>query len=126
MRRRSVFVRWSVCAMAVTVLTLTARLASAQGGGGAVQAAPIPLSGRSAPGGSITAVESVVPGVTGSISTVNPTIQVQGAFGGSTRGKQPLNAPLSLQEALRRGLEYNLGTLNLASTIGHARGQRSF
>ena len=39
--------------------------------------------------GSVTAVESPVPGVTGSISTVNPVIQVQGAFGGSTRGRLP-------------------------------------
>jgi outer membrane protein TolC len=111
--------------MTVVALGLTASTASAQGAVGPAQPAPIPLSGRTTPGGSVTAVESPVAGVTGSISTVNPVIQVQGAFGGSTRGQGPLSGALSLQEALRRGLEYNLGTLNLGETVSQARGQRS-
>jgi outer membrane protein TolC len=116
MRRLLVFVRWYACATTVALLGLTAGTASAQGTGGATQPAPIPLSGRSTAGGSVTAVESPLAGVTGSISTVNPIIQVQ--------GKSPLEGPLSLQEALRRGLEYNLGALNLAASVGQARGQR--
>jgi outer membrane protein TolC len=55
---------------------------------------------------------------------VNPVIQVQGAFGGSTRGTPALTGALSLQEALRRGLEYNLGTLNLAASVSQARALR--
>ena len=118
-------VDWCACAMTVAVFGLTASTASAQGAAPPAQPAPVPLSGRTAPGGSVTAVETPVPGVTGSVSTVNPVIQVQGAFGGSTRGKNALSGALSLQEALRRGLEYNLGTLNLAEAVSHARGQRS-
>src|SRR5262249_31711493 len=103
---------------------MTATIASAQSAAGVAQ--PTPLSGRTTPGGSVTAVETPVAGVTGSVSTVNPVIQVQGAFGGSTRGaKAPLVGPLSLQEALRRGMEYNLGVLNLSAVITQARGQRS-
>ena len=50
----------------------------------------------------------------------------QGAFAGSTRGSEPpLAGPLSLQEALRRGLEHNLGALNLAEAINQARGQQT-
>ena len=37
----------------------------------------------------------------------------------------PLTGALSLQEAIRRGLEYNLGALNLGQVVSQARGQRT-
>jgi outer membrane protein TolC len=103
---------------------VAANTVSAQGTAGPAQPAPVPLSGRTSPGGTVTAVESPVAGVTGSIATVNPSIQVQGAFAGSTRGRAPLSGSLSLQEALRRGLEYNLGLLNLSEAARQSEGQR--
>src|SRR5258708_2259288 len=46
----------------------------------------LPLSGRPAQSGSVSAIESPVPGTTTSVNTVNATTQVQGPYSGSTRG----------------------------------------
>ena len=99
----------------------------AQGGQGAAPPLLVPLSGRSAPGGSVVATQTAVPGATASVDTINPVVQVQGAFAGSTRrgAKAPLTGALSLQEALRRGLEHNLGALNIGEVVNQARGQRA-
>jgi outer membrane protein TolC len=83
----------------------------------------VPLSGRSAPGGSVVVTETPIPGATASVNTINAVVVPQGAFGGSTRNGT-LNGSLSLQEAIRRGLEYNLGALNLGTVVSQARGQR--
>jgi outer membrane protein TolC len=112
---------------AIALLTATAASAQfAQGGQGGAAAAPllVPLSGRTAPGGSVIATETAVPGITGSVDTLNPVIQVQGAFAGS-RSSPPLAGPLTLQDALKRGLEYNLGALNVGEVVNQARGQRA-
>src|SRR5262245_36590575 len=75
----------------------------------------LPLSGRSPQNGSVTATQSANPGGTSSINTLNPTVQVQGPYTGSTAGftRQPFSGKLSLQEAVQRGLVYNLGAVGL-------------
>src|SRR5262245_29235200 len=113
MTRRLVYRRWRTCA-AMTAMALLATTASfAQTGQGAAPPMLVPLSGRTAPGGSVTATETAVPGITGSVDTLNPVIQVQGPFSGSTRSTPGPAGPLTLQEALKRGLEHNLGALNV-------------
>src|SRR6266705_7169222 len=89
------------------------------------QAAPLPLSGRSQQGGSVTAIQSPVPGTTTSVNTINPSIQVQGPYAGSTPStkKLPFTGKLSLHEAIERGLEYNLGPVGLTEALRQARGQ---
>src|SRR5919198_1310686 len=47
------------------------------------QAAQLPLSGRNQQAGSVTAIQSPVPGTTTSVNTINPSIQVQGPYAGS-------------------------------------------
>jgi outer membrane protein TolC len=90
----------------------------------------LPLSGRIQPGtqpGSVTSGQATTP-VTGSssVNTLNSSIQVQGPFQGSiptgTLTKEPL--PLSLDEAIRRGLAYNLGMIGAEQTEREARSQR--
>jgi outer membrane protein TolC len=105
----------------------SAQVAPSAGGGQAVAPVPVPLSGRTTPGGTATATQAPVPGATTSVDTLNPTVLVTGAFGGSTREgtRAALTGPLSLQEALRRGLEYNLGQLNLNAVVAQARGLRA-
>ena len=44
----------------------------------------VPLTGRAAQGGSVVATETAIPGATTSVDTINPVVQVQGAFAGST------------------------------------------
>src|SRR5262245_47402979 len=67
----------------------------------------LPLSGRGGQSGSVTASQSPVPGTTTSVNTINPTVQIQGAFAGSVRStaKIPFSGRLSLREAIDRGLE---------------------
>src|SRR5919198_1232621 len=91
----------------------------------ATQPIQLPLSGRAAQNGSVTATESPVPGTTTSINTVNATVQAQGPYSGSTRGfaNRPFSGKLSLREAIERGLAYNLGAVGLAQAVDQAHGQ---
>src|SRR5208283_1523589 len=65
------------------------------------------------------AAEQPVPGTTASVNTLNPSVQISGPYGGSTRSTtaMPFSGKLSLQEALERGLAYNLGAVGLAQTV---------
>jgi outer membrane protein TolC len=86
----------------------------------------LPLSGRIQPG-SVTSGQATAPVTgSGSVNTLNSSIQVQGPFQGSiptgTRTKEAL--PLSLDEAIRRGLAYNLGMIGAEQTEREARSQR--
>jgi outer membrane protein TolC len=89
------------------------------------QASPLPLSGRAAQNGSVTAVESPVAGTANSVNTINPTVQVQGAYSGSARStaKLPFSGRLSLREAIHRGVDYNLGVVGLSDATRQAQGQ---
>jgi len=89
------------------------------------QAAQLPLSGRNPQGGSVTATQTAIPGTTNSINTINPTVQVQGPYAGSTSSvtKLPFSGRLSLREAVDRALEFNLGAVGLSQSVQQARGQ---
>ncbi len=82
----------------------------------------VPVSGRPGQGGSVNTGQSPVAGTTNSVNTINPTIQVQGPYSGSVPGGA-VTDKLSLQEAVKRGLEYNLGTRGLTYAVRQARGQ---
>ncbi len=89
------------------------------------QAAQLPLSGRNPQGGSVTATQTAIPGTTNSINTINPTVQVQGPFAGSTSSvaRLPFSGRLSLREAVDRAIEFNLGAVGLTQAVRQARGQ---
>jgi len=79
------------------------------------------------PRGAVTTGQTTTPGAPGgSINTVNSSVQVQGAFQGSTpvgiATKEPL--PLSLDEAVSRALSYNMGVIGANQTERNARAQR--
>ena len=87
----------------------------------------LPLSG-STQAGSVTTGQATVPSASGeSVSTLNSSIQIQGAFQGSTPvgvvTPEPL--PLALEEAIRRGLAYNLGVIDAEQTERGARARRA-
>lgn len=94
---------------------------SAQGS----QAATLPLSGRNPQNGSVTAGQSPVPGTTTSVNTINPSIQLQGPYTGSSSSTavRPFNGKLSLRESIERGIGYNLGPIGLNEMLVQARGQ---
>lgn len=86
---------------------------------GSQSATILPASGRNSQSGSASAVQQPVPGTTSSVNTVNPTVQISGPYSGSVRSTTaiPFTGKLSLEEALRRGLAYNLGAVNMAQSV---------
>lgn len=98
---------------ALATALLFASGALAQVGGGPAVPTPnqLPLSGRAAQNGSVTATESPVPGTTTSVNTINPTLQVSGSFGGSVGSPAtlPFSGRLSLREAVERGARIQSG-----------------
>jgi outer membrane protein TolC len=88
-------------------------------------ATPLPLSGRGGQNGSVTAVEAPIAGTTDSVTTINPSVQVQGPYAGSSSSTaaMPFSGKLSLRDAIQRGLSYNLGATQLDRTVRQAQGQ---
>jgi outer membrane protein TolC len=98
----------------------------APAGGSGMRAAQLPLSGLTGQQGSVATVQSTLPGGAQSVNTITSSVQVQGAYQGSVPSAAAPGAtlPLSLAEAIRRGLEYNLGTVSYQNGIRQARAQR--
>ena len=88
-------------------------------------ATQLPLSGRANGNGSVTAIEAPIAGTTNSVTTINPSVQVQGPYAGSAAGTaaRPFSGKLSLRDAIDRGLSYNLGAANLNRSVRQAQGQ---
>jgi outer membrane protein TolC len=89
------------------------------------QATPLPLSGRAGNSGSVTAIEAPIAGTTNSVTTINPSVQVQGPYAGSSSStaKLPFTGMLSLRDAIERGLNFNLGAVGLNHAVRQAQGQ---
>src|SRR5262249_5974161 len=85
----------------------------------------LPLSGRTQPGG-VVSTQAPVGGQPNSVNTLNPSIQIQGPYQGSvpTGLAGPQTITLKLEEAIRRGILYNLGSVTSANATRQARGQR--
>src|SRR5258708_116686 len=98
------------------------QLGSSTGSSQGATASQLPLSGRSAQSGSVTSTQSSVPGTTTSVNTINPSVQVQGPFAGSMSGSQ-FSGKLSLQDAVNRGLHFNLGSVGQSLLVKQAQGQ---
>jgi len=90
---------------------------------GPARATQLPLSGRTGQSGSVTAVESPIPGATTSVNTINPSVEVQGPFSGSSSGRLSFSGKLSLHDAVERALRYNLGAIGLAEAAQQANGE---
>jgi outer membrane protein TolC len=102
---------------------LFAQLGPPASQGQPARATQLPLSGRGGQSGSVTVTEAPVPGTTTSLNTINPSIQIQGPFGGSVESKAPFPGELSFQDAINRGLQYNLGAVGLSNAVRQAHGQ---
>ncbi len=90
------------------------------------QAVQLPLSGRTAQSnGTAKTSEQPAPSTIATVNTLNPNLQVQGAYAGSTPGaaNMPFNGRLRLWEAIRRGLAYNLGQSGATQSLRQAEGQ---
>jgi outer membrane protein TolC len=115
-------------AVAFALITGAAAFASGQiqspPQGSASHAVQLPLSGREGGGAAVRQSASSPPG--SSVNTVNTQIDVPGAFGGSVPVKNPPSGSitLTLEEAVRRGLEANLGMIGANAASLQARAQR--
>ena len=85
----------------------------------------LPLSGRNGQSGGVVATESPVPSTTTSVNAINPTVSVSGAYSGSTNSTAgiPFSGKLSLEEAIRRGIAYNLGAVGMTQALRQVHGQ---
>ena len=92
--------------------------------GSASRAVQVPLSGRQGDGAAVRQSPTPPPGQ--SVNTINTQIEVQGIYNGSVPGKNgPSGAvTLTLDEAVRRGLETNLGIIGADAASMQARAQR--
>src|SRR5580693_4406429 len=89
------------------------------------QAVQLPLSGRTAQSsGTVKTSEAPAPSTTATVNTLSPSVQVQGAYAGSTPGvaNMPFNGMLGLREAIQRGLAYNLGQSGATQALRQAEG----
>jgi outer membrane protein TolC len=103
-----------------------AQLGPPSGQSQGTQAVQLPLSGRTAQtSGTVKTSEAPAPSTTATVNTLSPSVQVQGAYAGSTPGaaNMPFNGKLGLREAIRRGLVYNLGETGATQALRQAQGQ---
>src|SRR5690349_24815320 len=113
-------------AVLIVLAPANAQFAPGAPGGGVSRAVQLPLSGRTGAPGGVATVQAPLPGSTQSVNTINSSVQVQGSYQGSVAQGTLSGAPvpLSLDEAIRRGLQYNLGTVAFENGIRQARGER--
>lgn len=90
------------------------------------RAALLPLSGRAGEPGAVATVQNPLPGGAQTVSTLSSTVEVGGAYQGSVSSAGAPGPPfeLTLAQAIRRGLEYNLGTVGYQNATRLARAQR--
>ncbi len=90
------------------------------------QASQLPVSGRAAQSSGIVSTQQAT-GQGQGASVVQPSLQVSGSFSGSTPGSElpPGEVRLSLSEAVKRGLQVNLGSITADSSSRTARAQRA-
>lgn len=108
----------------VCLILMGASLAQQASSNGSITLAnQVSLSGRAGQSGSVATQQSAVPGTTQSVNTLNSTVSVQGPYAQSAVATKPVDGKLSFQEAVQRGLEYNLGAVGLSNAAMQAHGQ---
>ena len=116
-----------IFALAPILLNLPARAQQTGASAQPSSASKLPLSGRTGQTGSVTTNQSTVnSGGANSVNLINSTVNVQGPYSGSVQnGKASGTAvSLSLGDAIRQGLQYNLGSITSAQGVRQAQGQR--
>ena len=94
---------------------------------GPTPARSVPLSGTQAQTGQVSVTQGTTnAGGGNTVNTINSSVHVQGPFQGSTPSgsASPAALPLSLAEALRLGLRYNLGAMEQSNAVLDAQGAR--
>ena len=113
-------------ALGLLLFVVAPMLAQGQEGGNAMPASTatqLPLSSRSQVG--VTAQQASQPVGASSVNVITPSLQIQAPYSGSVRDSTASDEiRLSLPEAIRRGLQFNLGEVNASFAVRQARAQR--
>jgi len=114
-------IRFLAAAAAIAVLLL----AAAPGWAQATRAIQTPLSGTAQAGASVD--QSATPPMTQSVDTINTQVHIQGGYNGSVVDPDVQGGPftLTLAEAIRRGLQFNLGKIGADAASLQAQAQRT-
>src|SRR5260370_33361674 len=117
--------RWYTLSLLIFLSTPSAgQIGAPQSPGQLPRAQPVPLSGKPQIG-SVTPEQTPTPGATNSVNTINPSVQIQGAYQGSVPTGTATSTPLalSLADAVKRGIQYNLGSLTASDATRQAPAQ---
>ncbi len=98
--------------------------ATSSGSSGSSRATALPLSGAGNNAGTVDTQQTASP--SGGVATVNSTIQVSGNLQGSVlrRNLPPGPITLTLAEAVKQGLQANLGSVTASNSVRAARANR--
>jgi outer membrane protein TolC len=118
--RRFAAVCFAILAAAASILWAQAPPGAA--GGGSTRPVTLPPSGRTSPTGSVTVQQSTSPA---GVDTLNTSIQIGGNLQGSVASAGLPAGPvaLTLGDAIKRGLETNLGAIAAGNSAAAARAQ---
>ncbi len=111
----------------LAVLPCRAQAPSGQGSGSQPsRAQQVPLSGRQGANSVVTQQSAIGGGATSSADTINTSISAQGSYQSSVLDPGATGAPitLTLGEALRRALRFNLGSIDASNTLRQVRAER--
>ncbi len=113
-------------ARAAVLLLLTAAVGMGLGqqAGSGTRAIQLPLSGTQQSG--VSEQQSATPAMSSTVNTLNTQVRVQGPYSGSVLDPNALVGPLTLTltEAMRRGLEFNLGKAGADAASQQAQARR--
>lgn len=125
-RRKASSTRSSGYAAAATFVLITIAVAPgcAQQPGAGTRAIALPVQSGQQSG--VSEVQSANPGISSSVNTLNTRMQVQGSFASSALDPSVREGSirLTLAEAVRRGLEFNLGKVGADAASRQAQAQR--
>jgi hypothetical protein len=111
-----------VCGILLTTLQTTAQAGQSNTG---VRAQQLPLSGGL--GGSSVSMRQNATGQSGT-NTIGTTLQVEGHYQGSMPDPTATDTSihLTLRDAIRRGLQFNLAAVSAGASLRYARAERIF
>jgi outer membrane protein TolC len=119
--KRAIFISWAILLCSLHLVAQAGPPAS----GTAARVQQVPLSGRQS-ANIVSTQQSTSPGGGSSTSTISTSIQVEGAYQGSAPGPNPVGPTitLTLQDAIERGLRYNLGMVSANTSLRQVRAER--
>jgi outer membrane protein TolC len=119
---------WRLAVMLLAILmpgspAIAQMMSNSSGASGSSRAVQLPASGRNGESGSVATQQT--PGVSGT-GTVSSSVQVNGNYAGSLPSSSVPNGPvsISLEDAIKRGLAANLGTITANNSVRAARAGR--